>query len=68
MQDDRFIDPYDLPEELNPPIIKQNKETRISERSIDLYDLDLHDEFDWLAQPCVEVTPMQEWDGHWDEG
>ena len=68
MQDDRFVDPYDLPKEFEEKFMKQGKEKDVSERSIDLYDLELHDEFDWLAQPCVEATPLQEWDGRWDEG
>ncbi len=57
---DRFVDPFDLPEELKVPL-------RGCDRSIDLYDLDLHDEYDWLAQPYVEVAPLQERDGQRDE-
>jgi hypothetical protein len=65
--DDRFVDPFDLPEEFKMSFRKKNKKKDQPIKSIDLYDLELHDDYDWLAQPCVEVTPKKEWDGRWDE-
>jgi len=65
--DDRFVDPFDLPEEFKMSFQKKNKKKDQPIKSIDLYDLELHDDYDWLAQPCVEVTPKKEWDGRWDE-
>jgi hypothetical protein len=61
MTKERFIDPYELPGEFEEsyeelPIEKAEMPDRKS--AIDLYDLDLHDDFDWLAQPCVAAPSI----------
>ena len=59
MTTERFINPYDLPDEFDKSHSEQSgREDNIlrKQSDIDLYDLDLHDKFDWLSQPCV-ATP-----------
>ncbi len=61
MTTDRFVNPYDLPDEFDRSYLEQSgKEAEAPQRqsAIDLYDLDLHDEFDWLAQPCVAAPSI----------
>ena len=49
----RFVDPFELPKE-EPEEMVVSKSVNNNDRS-SCYDVDLHDNFDWLAQPCVEM-------------
>lgn len=49
--EERFVDPFELPRENKSEPTSQGMH-KDDERS-DCYDLDLHDNFDWLAQPCT---------------
>ena len=50
----RFVDPFELPKEkIEKTVVSKNANN--NDRS-SCYDVDLHDNFDWLAQPCVAVS------------
>ncbi len=57
---ERFIDPFELPKDLdsNPKVINDQSMC---------YDMELHDSFDWLAQPCVGVPYVKRQDGQANE-
>ena len=68
MTKDRFVDPYDMPGEFEESCQELPQAETIPRKSaIDLYDLDLHDDFDWLAQPCVTAPDLAGGNGRANE-
>ncbi len=49
----RFVDPFSLPDD-----DQRHHRPNNDLSQIDLYDLDLHDDYDWLAQPCATAPPI----------
>ena len=58
---ERFIDPFELPKDLD-----FNSRVITDDRSM-YYDMELHDSFDWLAQPRAEAPYAKRQDGQANE-
>ena len=49
----RFVDPFELPGDSTSISVPQDVDK--DDARSNCYDVDLHDNFDWLAQPYIEA-------------
>ena len=54
----KYIDPFSLPDELRPSVVGKGVQP-LALTDTEEYEVDLHDKYDWLAQPCVEMPQTE---------
>ena len=54
----KYIDPFSLPDELRPSVVDRGVQ-QVGFSNAEKYEVDLHDRYDWLAQPCVEMPQTE---------